>query len=148
MSGSNPTAIYNAYNCSQGLINPSICHYTIPSLRNAGSTYKPHFRNSLSFPPRHKICYNCRHDDIIKPFLWTVYCLPIAFASPDEGKQWSTFLFQEVGAPQLSTIADYATWVVQVRDPDVINLCNGLCLLIAWTMMVYNKSWPSPFNAA
>ncbi|KAF9490721.1 hypothetical protein BDN71DRAFT_1434505 [Pleurotus eryngii] len=58
-SGPNPTAIYNAYSCSQGLINPSNCCYTIPSLGNAGLTYKPHFRNSLSFPPRHKICYNC-----------------------------------------------------------------------------------------
>ncbi|KDQ22046.1 hypothetical protein PLEOSDRAFT_1110160 [Pleurotus ostreatus PC15] len=166
-SGSNPTTVHRPYDCSQGLTNPSISRHNIASLGNAGNAYKQYFRNSLSFPSTYKICYNClrptdpdafphgirdkncqRHDDVIKPFLWAIYCLPVAFAPPDEGQHWRTLLLQEVGAPRLSTVTDYAHWVQEVPDPDAMNLCNGLRLLITWTSNVYNKSWPSPYNVA
>lgn len=164
-TGRSPTTVYNPYNCSQGLTNPYISRHNVASLGNAGSAYKQNFRNSLAFPSTYKICYNCvrptdpdafphgirdencqTHDDVIKPFLWAIYCLPIAFDPPDEGQHWSTLLLQEVGAPRLSTVTDYTNWLRDVPDPDAINLCNGLRLLIAWTSKVYNKSWPSPFD--
>ncbi|KAF4565762.1 hypothetical protein EYR40_002169 [Pleurotus pulmonarius] len=165
VQGPNPQVIYKPYNCSQGLINSSQNRHTIPSFGNAGSAYKSHFRNSLTFQPQYKICYRCirptdedafphpigdadclAHDDVIKPFLWAIFCMPIASMSPDQGEEWREILFQEVSAPRSATPLAYAAWAQHVEDPDGINICNGLRLIIAWTRMVYTNQWPLPFN--